>query len=67
MIEWGLIVKAVRYSGFRREAAYKILSPESAKKSGVLKAEKRGKWMYYRIGSPKITSLIETADGINLH
>ena len=37
------------------------------KKSGVLKAEKRGKWMYYRIGSPKITSLIEAADGINLH
>ena len=67
MIERVLIVKAVRYSGFRREVAYKILSSESAKKGGVLKAEKRGKWMYYRIGSPKIIFLIETADGINLH
>jgi len=32
MIEWGLIVKDVRYSGFRREAAYNILTSESVKK-----------------------------------
>ncbi len=35
------------------------------KKNGILKAEKRGKWTYYRISSPEIISLIEKADKIN--
>jgi len=35
------------------------------KRSGILEAEKRGKWMYYRIRTPKVISLIENADEIN--
>jgi len=35
------------------------------KRSGILKAEKRGKWMYYRTSTPQVISLIETADKIN--
>jgi len=40
MIEWGLIVKAVRYSGFKREVTYNIISPESAKKEWSFKSRK---------------------------
>ena len=40
MIEWGLIVRAVRYSGFKRKVAYNILSSESAKKEWSFKSRK---------------------------
>ena len=40
MIEWGLIVKAVRYSGFKREVAYNIISPESAEREWSFKSRK---------------------------
>jgi len=34
------------------------------RKAGVLNAEKRGTWMYYRIGKPEVLSLLAIADKI---